>query len=87
MKEEEITQIEASFLGGTRWRGADAPAPLRTLTSPLSLFSKDMWAATLRLGPCSNSPCLGMEVGAPFYSASRVVLEQVLVFYAGTTIS
>ena len=69
MKEEEITRIEASFLGGTSWRGADTPAPLRTLTSPLILFSKDMWVAMLRLGPCSNSPCLEMKEGCAWRSA------------------
>ena len=32
------------------WIGADTPTPLRTITSPHSLFSKDMWAVRLRLG-------------------------------------
>ena len=50
MKEEGIIRIKASFLGGTKLERGRHSAPLWTLTSPLSLFSKDMWNATLRLG-------------------------------------
>ena len=50
MKEEEITRIEASFLGGTklergRHSGSSPDSHLASLP-----ISKDMWSATLHLG-------------------------------------
>ena len=50
MKEEELLELELHSSEAQSWRGADTPAPLWTLTSPLSLFSKDMWSATLHIG-------------------------------------
>ena len=50
MKEEEVTQIEASFIGGTKLErcqhsGSSPDSHLASLP-----ISKDMWSTTLHLG-------------------------------------
>ena len=50
MKEEEITRIEASFLGGTKLeRGRHSGSSLDSHLASLPI-AKDMWSATLHLG-------------------------------------
>jgi hypothetical protein len=64
-------------------RGADIPAPLRTLTSPLSLFSKDMWSAMLHLGLAPILRVLNEGCGLPFIVLPRQLSQSLLHFTQG----
>ena len=72
MKEEEITRIEASFLGGTkmeRGRHSDFSPDSHLTSLPIFLRYVERYASPWT---CSNSPCVASEVRAAIYSAPEV---------------
>src|SRR6185312_15149665 len=70
-KRRKLLEPELHSSEAQSWRGADTSAPLWTLTSPLSLFSKDMWSTTLRLGLASILRALEVRCGCPFIALPR----------------
>ena len=69
MKEEEITRIEASFLGGTkmeRGRHSDFSPDSHLTSLPIFLRYVERYASPWT---CSNSLCLEVKEGEGIYSS------------------
>lgn len=64
----ELTRTEASFLGGTSWRGANTPAPIQTHPCHSTYFLSYVGSAMLHLGLLQISVFESEGVSVAFYS-------------------